>query len=815
MDEEAEWDEDADEDEEEKSGDKDEDEDWLSEDDEKPKKKKMQKKVEEKKKAKPACKPKKVRQVFHPPSDHAIFNDPARTRPAFRPVENKSGGTKTFHMEGLNIHCPDRCDDDPDEQDGHWGVTQTLRELFANAIDAMIQGLPENVDRHPDIAMVHNLYDDASPVGGRLLLNGAMAVSYTVKVDRVVSSDKYSAQEWERKDSGRIPIDYIECARPLSESDERTSRYRVSLYIKNSGAAIPLSAWVMAHSSKGREANSIKSDCVIGGFGFGMKDACLALRKHGFGSFYLFVNDPLGRRQECSFYRAQLDKRHENSHCVPTLEMKFSFSKDAPKDKNENLPIVVSDFSRPPAKQRAKAGNQGERALGLVGSGGVGEQAGSVGVSPANRDIAHTIVQVASIVRTKEAAIERVQTLFASLRQHAICTANPFLQMEAGEFVRRELAGKGEPGLDGSVASSSPSTSLPATSASASASSSSPSTSASTSASASASPSASLSAPSVSAPSMEVTIEHNGGPRFGMENMLAVVSLQARSSKTIQICTWPGLLMVMLEGQKQPEGVPNRIHVKAAGAQFGVFTFRFCKSYKRSQNRDRTNPYSHKLSHFCGSAIITACEEERAASLPHCASVWRALRAAESPADVLAKLREAVEVPDETETEDTVEGIADASPRLLLPFNVALVELLLEAVRSGKKRENPVYSYNIDMLLSNSKAAQPYIQTHLFAAFTPITYEDGRVSSICKHAYAARLKMSAQQMRLLPQQSLPRAPPGTRTTACGLITTERTEGTERTERTEGMARMARATVTATMKPPLSSPCPSSCPAPCC
>jgi hypothetical protein len=246
MDEEAEW---EDEDEEEDEGKEEEieyeDEDWLEQDEEEPKKK-IQKMGKEKKK--PASKkPKTERQVFHPPSDHPIFIDAARTRPAFRPVENKSGGMKTFHMEGLNIHCPERCDDNPVEKGGHWGVTEALRELFANAIDATIQGLPENVSRHPDIAMVHN----ASPRGGRLLLDGAMAVSYTIKVDRVVSSSKYTQQEWEHKDSGRIPIDFIECSQPLSESDKRMNKhYRVSLYIKNSGAVIPLSAWVMAHSSK-------------------------------------------------------------------------------------------------------------------------------------------------------------------------------------------------------------------------------------------------------------------------------------------------------------------------------------------------------------------------------------------------------------------------------------------------------------------------------------------------------------------------------------------------------------------------------------
>jgi hypothetical protein len=249
---------------------------------------------------------------------------------------------------------------------------------------------------------------------------------------------------------------------------------------------------------QGREPNSIKSDCVIGGFGFGAKDACLALRKHGFGGFYLFANDPLGRSQECSFYRGQLDHRHENSHGVPTLEMKFSFSKEAPRNKNENLPRVVSDFFKPPSKRKGERG-------GLRG----------LGNGKTDRDIAHTIVQVASVVSIRAKAIERVATLFASLRQHAICTANPYLQ-DAGEFVRRELGDpEGDP--EGAVSSPTP-------------------------------PAASVCA----LPCLEVTISH------GEEELLAVVTLQPPSASTIQICTWPDLLMCMLEKERRRESMPNR-----------------------------------------------------------------------------------------------------------------------------------------------------------------------------------------------------------------------------------------------------------------
>jgi hypothetical protein len=136
-------------------------------------------------------------------------------------------------------------------------------------------------------------------------------VSYAIVVEEVKLNEAFLFKE---KDTGIYPNQYIEVVKQkekVNSSDEEyesdadydtetsqssddsfvkievkdNRRYRISLYIQNIGAAMPIEAWVNSCTSKNRINEPVLRESIIGGFGYGLKDAALASFSHSFDIF--------------------------------------------------------------------------------------------------------------------------------------------------------------------------------------------------------------------------------------------------------------------------------------------------------------------------------------------------------------------------------------------------------------------------------------------------------------------------------------------------------------------------------------------------
>ena len=275
-----------------------------------------------------------------------------RTRPYFKaPYED--GHQKQSISENLGINFdPTR----PSKNSIHWPFASAIRELISNAIDACLESMKEL----NQIPMIEVIPSNIIPYSGVISINKCLAITFKVCIDVVESNDKHL---YKTKDTGKYPVKFIESKTIFdiknsknnkktnkkedfdedvysdddieinkSDMDNKKSKkneskknetsnqnnfyhnlstttnsngtYRVSLFIRNIGAALPVEAWISSCSSKGHETNPILHECIIGGFGYGLKDSVLSLFRHDFMEFHMYGYDP-NENNNVNFYRGR------------------------------------------------------------------------------------------------------------------------------------------------------------------------------------------------------------------------------------------------------------------------------------------------------------------------------------------------------------------------------------------------------------------------------------------------------------------------------------------------------------------------------
>ena len=232
----------------------------------------------------------------------------------FKYISNNDGSRRTWTDVDLNVCYREGF---PPRNIEHWPILALPREVYANAIDAAFEGNHHKWrDNSPTVKVTNTLV----PLAGFTALNGGLAASWTISIDKVKENLKYIQQH---KDIAMLPPKYIEVVPPKvkkvkkqkakessrkrrrddddeddydvdeerdgddgmddddsdneeregdedndeekpdagawdeDDCDDETCFYRVALYIR-SFSLLPLEAWVNAFSSK----NNVSSDVL-------------------------------------------------------------------------------------------------------------------------------------------------------------------------------------------------------------------------------------------------------------------------------------------------------------------------------------------------------------------------------------------------------------------------------------------------------------------------------------------------------------------------------------------------------------------------
>ena len=202
----------------------------------------------------------------------------------------------------------------------YWPLSAVVREITANMIDAGLEATNGVIEKP-----VFKTANSLSPVSGYHALNGELVGSYTLAITEVFKNSKVA----EDKDDAKIAPVYIEnktpeCEEESTEEEDRT--FRVALYIR-SVSAMPISAWVTQHTEKNKKKtdNPVLRENLIGGFGVGLKDACIHAMYKGMDQLQFFVHEPkeadvmyrfcrTGRQGEVSVLTGQQQRQTPRFH---------------------------------------------------------------------------------------------------------------------------------------------------------------------------------------------------------------------------------------------------------------------------------------------------------------------------------------------------------------------------------------------------------------------------------------------------------------------------------------------------------------------
>ncbi len=266
-------------------------------------------------------------------------------KPTIKLVLNQKGDPKVSTDVDLNVHFDFR-DNTIRSNHRHWNLQAGIREVMANAHDAVFDQAADTMFSNNKVPHVETVHGDVG-ISGCVTMNGKYCISFCVSVEEVVLNPKYNGG----KDTAYHPVKYIQ-ADDLSKSDKedllfdtyRDRKYRVALFIRNVGSVLPVEAWVNSFSSKGAEESALLRECVIGGFGYGLKDAVLCLFRHGFDNFEVYAIDPMAKPHHHTdakkFYRGMIESTRWCHHNAPTLRMKIVQSTNLSKS-NKNVPKLV------------------------------------------------------------------------------------------------------------------------------------------------------------------------------------------------------------------------------------------------------------------------------------------------------------------------------------------------------------------------------------------------------------------------------------------------------------------------------------------
>ena len=378
---------------------------------------------------------------------------------------------------------------------------------------------------------------------------------------------------------------YIELSED-DEDDEDGCSYRISFTIRNLGGVLPVEAWVNSFSSKGQEPDPILREAVIGGFGYGLKDAVLCLFTHHFDGFEVFCNEPLGD-DRCKFYRGLIQRTSWRDHDAPTLAIKMAMHGSAVSDsQSASIPSAVKTFFK----------------------------------SKAMRALPSTTVVISAVVASQAQIRGKLRALMEAVQCHSIFGPSAYFDIDNPAFDFKLPAVSSTSSSSSSSSSSGPSsTPLVATLV----------------------PDALPTPPpiqhtvEVHAPCVEEEDLDEQGPDA---TFYAALTACSAPCDDLRLFTWPGLELCQIdEGEKSTLG-----RLTKQGLYFTSFTIRFPPSFRRHTQRDRVTYYTMGLGALLGSTIIAACAQEKAGcdhfpDLSICGStaeVLQALKEAQLPLNV-------------------------------------------------------------------------------------------------------------------------------------------------------------------------------------
>ena len=123
----------------------------------------------------------------------------------FKCIMNDDGSRRTWTDIDLNVCYREGF---PPRNIGHWPILALPREVFANAIDAGFEGNHHTWSgESPKVKVTNTLI----PLAGFTALNGHLAASWTVSIDKVKENPKYCQY---MKDRANLPPKHIEIVPP-------------------------------------------------------------------------------------------------------------------------------------------------------------------------------------------------------------------------------------------------------------------------------------------------------------------------------------------------------------------------------------------------------------------------------------------------------------------------------------------------------------------------------------------------------------------------------------------------------------------------
>lgn len=123
----------------------------------------------------------------------------------FKYISNGDGSRRTWTDVDLNVCYREGF---PPRNIEHWPILALPREVYANAIDAAFEGNHNKWNGNAPVVKVSNTL---VPLAGFTALNGGLAASWTVSIDKVKHNMKYQQQ---KKDIAMLPPKYIEVVPP-------------------------------------------------------------------------------------------------------------------------------------------------------------------------------------------------------------------------------------------------------------------------------------------------------------------------------------------------------------------------------------------------------------------------------------------------------------------------------------------------------------------------------------------------------------------------------------------------------------------------
>ena len=122
---------------------------------------------------------------------------------------------------------------------------------MANALDAVLDSRVSLDEAAPPLVTSEV---ETMPLRGRVYFDGKIGVTWAIDIKRVCENEDFVDS------NSNSACEYFDC-----KNGEPECGYRVSLAVKNFGAAMPMEAWVSSHSTKDPTTSK---PVTIGGFGY-------------------------------------------------------------------------------------------------------------------------------------------------------------------------------------------------------------------------------------------------------------------------------------------------------------------------------------------------------------------------------------------------------------------------------------------------------------------------------------------------------------------------------------------------------------------